>query len=207
MTLELLIATPSPFARKARIALREKAIGFDEIVDNPWSAGAEAARANPLGKVPVLILPDGHALYDSRVILDFIDMLPGPDLTPAEHALDIRQVEALADGIADALVLIVLEQARRADLRSADWIARQKTKIEAGVAALAEMLDGDWMIESGFSRADIAAGAALAYVSLRAPDWDWRGLHPALAVYADRLEARPSFLASPVSAQRIDQVG
>ncbi|MBD3679149.1 MAG: glutathione S-transferase N-terminal domain-containing protein [Rhodobacteraceae bacterium] len=207
MGYQLLIATPSPFARKARIALREKGIPFEEIVENPWNDGMIVARRNPLAKVPVLTLPDGRSYFDSRVILDVIDTLPGPELTPANHALEIRQIEALADGICDAVVLIVLEVARPPDLRSQEWIARQRHKIDAGLAALEDALSGDHMVGGVFTRADIAAGAALAYVSLRMPDLDWRGAHPALAAYADRLEARPAFAASPTSAQPIDVKG
>ena len=206
--MRLLYATPSPFARKVRVALREKGLTFDEVLDNPWLQSAKAAQDNPLGKVPVLYLPDGRTLYDSRVILDFLDTLGGIALCPAEDAalMRMRQIEALADGICDALVLVVLEQARPENLQSADWIARQQGKIRTGIAAMAAMLGTGWLL-GAFGRVDIAAGAMLGYVSLRWPEWDWQAEYPALAAYHDRLEQRPSFAASPVAVQQLAPLG
>jgi glutathione S-transferase len=209
-TMKLIIAKPSPFARKVRVALREKALAHEEIVDNPWNAGAIAPGANPLGKVPALILDDGRAFYDSKVIIEYLETLGRPPaLLPGDPLLRVahRQIEALADGICDAVVLVVLERSRAAGLQSRDWIARQMGKIEAGCAEAARLLgDREWFTDAGFGLADVAVGCALAYASLRVPEFDWGARHPALARFSARLEARPSFAATRPEAQAIDTV-
>ena len=205
--MKLLIATPSPFARKARIALHEKALAFEEIVDVPWSPDTAAPASNPLGKIPVLFLDDGRTVYDSSVIVECIEMLvPEPPLIPQDPLarLLVRQIEALADGICDAVVLIVVERNRKEAQRSRDWIARQWRKVEAGTAELSRLLDGRaHFVGDAFSLADIAAGSALRYLDLRLPDFDWRGPHPDLVAFSDRMESRESFQRSVPRAQTI----
>lgn len=205
--MRLVIAKPSPFARKARVALREKSIAYEEIVENPWAAGTAVPATNPLGKVPALLLDDGRAVYDSKVIVEYLETLGRPPpLVPADPELRIahKQTEALADGICDAVVLVVLERSRPADLQSSDWIGRQTRKIEAGAAELERLLGGrEWLTASGFGLADIAAGCALGYLDLRFPEFDWRGRHPALAPYFARLDARPSFAATRPEPQPV----
>jgi glutathione S-transferase len=205
--MKLVIAKPSPFARKVRVALREKGLAFEEIVENPWAAGTAVPGTNPLGKVPALILADGRVMYDSKVIVEYLETLGRPPpLIPADPALRVahRQIEALADGISDAVVLVVLERSRPVDLQSGDWIGRQVRKIEAASAELARLLGaGEWLTASGFGLADIAAGCALGYLDLRFPEFDWRSRHPALASYFARLDVRPSFAATRPEAQPI----
>lgn len=173
--MQLIIAKPSPFARKVRIALREKDIPYEEVVSNPWNADALAPTHNPLGKVPVLLLEDGSAIYESYVIVDYLETLNGPSLMPPaqEDAISARQIDALAMGICDAVVLLVLEGQRPAKARSVDWIARQNAKVAAGVAGLSDSLAGrDWYIGDGLTLADISAGCALAYLDLRLPGFE-----------------------------------
>ncbi len=206
--MQLIIATPSPFARKVRIALREKGLHHEETVSNPWRADALAPAHNPLGKVPVLLLDDGRTLYESAVIVDYLEALGAPPrllpLDPAE-GIAARQIDALAMGICDAVVLLVLEGQRRAEAQSAEWIARQRAKVEAGLRALSEALDRrDWFVGDGLTLADIAAGCALAYLDLRLPDVDWRGRYPNLVAHSAKLEARPSFAATFPVAQEIE---
>ncbi len=205
--MKVVIAKPSPFARKVRVALREKALACDEIVENPWAARTAVPGTNPLGKVPALILDDARVVYDSKVILEYLETLGRPpQLIPADPDLRIahKQIEALADGISDAVVLVVLERSRPADLQSGDWIGRQVRKIEAGAAELARHLGAsEWLTASGFGLADIAAGCALGYLDLRFPELDWRRRHPTLASYFARLDARPSFTATRPEAQPV----
>ena len=205
--MKLVIAKPSPFARKVRVALREKALACEEIVENPWAAGTPVPGTNPLGKVPALILDDARVVYDSKVIVEYLETLGRPpQLIPVDPDLRVahKQVEALADGVSDAVVLVVLERSRPADLQSGDWIGRQARKIEAGTAELARLLGaGEWLTPSGFGLADIAAGCALGYLDLRFPEFDWRRWHPALASYFARLDARPSFAATRPEAQPV----
>jgi glutathione S-transferase len=118
---KLVIAKPSPFARKVRIALREKRLPREEIVDNPWNLGAVAPSANPLGKAPTLLLEDGRVYYDSKVIIEYLETLDRPPaLLPADPLARVshRQIEALADGVCDAIVLVVLEGSRAPGLRA-----------------------------------------------------------------------------------------
>ena len=197
--MKLVIATPSPFARKVRVALREKALACEEIVENPWTAGTRVPDANPLGKVPALLLDDGTVVHDSKVIVEYLEALGlPPPLIPHE------QIEALADGVCDAAVLVVLERSRPGDLQSGDWIGRQMRKIESGTAELARLLGpSEWFTSSGFGLADIAAACALGYVDLRIPEFDWRSPHRGLAAFAARMDERPAFAATRPTAQPV----
>jgi glutathione S-transferase len=205
--MKLYIATPSPFARKARIALIEKDIAFEAIVENPWQPATAMSRVNPLGKVPALVLDDGTAIHDSSVIVEYLETLEHPPrLVPAEGALRVahRQIEAIADGVCDAVVLIVLERAREHAKRSDEWIARQQRKVAQGVAELARLLgERETFTAFGFGLAEIATGCALGYLDLRLPEYAWRAEAPQLARWFDVLAARPSFAATRPSAQAI----
>lgn len=209
--MQLIIARPSPFARKARIALLEKGIPFETIMDVPWNADTVAPAHNPLGKIPVLLLDDGTSVYDSRVIIDYLETLGRPPQLIPEDAvarLRHRQIEALADGVCDAVVLIVLENQRQPERRSADWIARQRRKIEAGTAEMARQLgEPEWPAGEEIGLADIAAGCMAAYLDLRLPEFPWRERHPNLAAFSDRLERRPSFQATRPEPQVITPLG
>ncbi len=204
--MKLVIARPSPFARKARIALQEKGLPHEVVVDNPW-VDAAVGKVNPLGKVPALVLDDGRTLFDSRVIVEYLETLGAPPaLIPRDPQLRIthKQIEALADGICDAVVLITLERARPAERRSADWIARQAAKIPAALAELERMLGGaQWFTAHGFGLAEIAAGCALGYLDLRYPEFDWRRAAPGLAALRERLDLRSSFSGTQPELQEI----
>ncbi|HEY5635391.1 MAG TPA: glutathione S-transferase N-terminal domain-containing protein [Burkholderiales bacterium] len=204
--MKLIIARPSPFARKVRIALLEKQIPHDLEVDNPWIEAAVGA-VNPLGKVPALVLDDGQVLFDSRVIVGYLEALGAPPaVLPASSMARVahRQIEALADGICDAVVLITLERARPPERRSADWIARQSAKISPALAELERRLGaGPWFTQHGYGLAEIAAGCALGYLDLRDPQRDWRAAAPGLAALKARLDARPAFAATRPQAQAI----
>lgn len=205
--LRLVIARPSPFARKVRVALIEKGIAFEEVMENPWLPGTGVPERNTLGKVPVLLLEDGGVVHDSKVIIEYLETLPAVvALLPAPGAARVshRQIEAVADGICDAVVLQVLERARAAP--SADWTARQMKKVEAGCGELDAAVSGardGWLVGAEFGVADIAVGCALGYLDLRLPEYDWRSQFPALVAFATRLEARPSFAATRPEAQAI----
>jgi glutathione S-transferase len=202
--MKLVIATPSPFARKARIALIEKGLPHEIVVQNPWQTRIEA---NPLGKVPALVLDDGRVVHDSSVIVEYLETLGVPPiLIPADPALRVahKQIEALADGICDAVVLIVAERARPPEMQSATWIARQAAKIPAALKELENSLGQKGHFTShGFGLAEIATACALGYLDLRYPELVWRQPHPRLAALAARLEARPSFAASRPMAQEV----
>lgn len=208
--MKLLIAGPSPYARKVRVALREKGIAHEEVLDLPWNSGSAAGRLNPLGKVPVLV-DDEEVVWESSVILEYLETLGwGPALIPGDAAgrLAVRRVEALADGICDAVVLSVLETKRPASKRSSDWMVRQRTKVVEGVAALDAMLgEREWFVGGALTVADIAVGAALGYVSFRMPEVLWRREHFDLHEFSKRMEARPSFAATKPADQEIAALG
>jgi glutathione S-transferase len=195
---KLLIATPSPFARKARIALLEKRLPHDIVVENPWQ---QTIAANPLGKVPVLFLDDGRTLHDSSVIVEYLDTISEPRLIPAEPVQRVfhKQVEAIADGICDAVVLIVTERSRPSEKQSADWIARQAAKIPRALDELERLLG----TSNDFGLAQIATGCALGYLDLRYPELDWKINRGGLARLAARLSERASFAATLPKAQPV----
>lgn len=205
---ELISATPSPYARKVRIALIEKGIPFTLRTEVPWHGTTATPAYNPLEKLPVLVLPDGSGIYESRFILAWLEVKhPTPRLLPdtAEEVLEARQAEVIADGICDAVVLLFFERMREAP--SAEWMARQRRKVEGGVRALAERATDGFMVRGRFGLADIAAGTALRYLAVRFAEFDWPALYPGLAAMSARLEARPSFAATvPVPQTIVEKV-
>ncbi|MBM09844.1 MAG: glutathione S-transferase [Magnetovibrio sp.] len=205
--MKLIIATPSPFARKVRIVLREKAIQFEEQVDGPWNPNSIVSKINPLGKVPVLVLDDGEMIYDSSVIIEYLETLRyEPALIPldANQRIKVRQIEVLADGIADAAVLITLEKHRIEKIQSLDWINRQQTKIDAGIAALSKQLGRSLLFcDDALSIADIATACTLGYLDLRFPDYDWRSNARNLANLTTSMEKRGSFKVTKPVVQDI----
>jgi glutathione S-transferase len=196
--MKLIGSLASPFARKVRIVLAEKKIDYEFENDNPWKPEALAARFNPLGKVPVLVLDDGTALFDSRVIVEFLDNAsPLGRLLPAENRerIEVRRWEALADGVLEAGVLARLENQREAKLRSAPWIERQMGKVRTGLAAMdSELGDKPWCAGNGYTLADIAVGVCLGWLDFRYPKMDWKKSHANLARAFAKLSERASFV-------------
>ena len=205
--MKLIIAKPSPYARKARVALIEKGIAFETIVENPWLPDTRIASSNPLGKIPALILDDGRVIHDSKVIIEYLEMLNVPPaLIPSSPDLRIvhKQIEVIADGISDAIVLIRLEGTRPAAMQSADWVGRQRKKIEAGVTELSRLLGGrEWFTDAGFALGDLTTGCTLGYLDFRFSEFDWRPLAPNLEQLFTRLSARASFAQTKPEAQRL----
>ncbi len=198
--MKLLGSLTSPFVRKARVVLAEKKIDYDFVVDVPWNADTAVPRYNPLGKVPVLVFDDDSTLYDSRVIVEYLDtMTPNKRLIPAtgRERIEVKRWEALGDGILEAAATAFLEARRPPGERSPAWIERQRAKIAAAlVVAAADLGENGWCGGNAFSLADIALGCALGYLAFRFPDIDWRGAHPNLARIYDKLMERPSFAAT-----------
>jgi glutathione S-transferase len=196
--MKLIGSLASPYTRKVRIVLAEKKIDYDFEIDNPWKADAKAAKVNPLGKVPALLLDDGRTLFDSRVIVGFLDSAsPIARLVPAENRerVEARRWEALADGVLDAGVLARLENQREAKLRSTPWIERQMGKVRAGLAAMDSELDDKlWCVGNGYTLADIALGVCLGWLDFRYPKMDWKKDHAHLARAFAKLSERASFV-------------
>jgi glutathione S-transferase len=192
----------SPFVRKVLVAARERGIeGGIEVVASavtPVTRDAAIVVHNPLGKIPTLALPDGTGLFDSRVIVEYLDSLPGgARLIPEAGAARFRTLtlQALADGLCDAAVLLRYETAVRPEaLRWAEWSAGQTTKV---VAAL-DALERDWIghLNAGIDIGVVATGCALGYLDYRFASLGWREGRPALAAWQAGFSARPSMVAT-----------
>ena len=198
--MKLLGSLTSPYVRKVRIVLAEKKLDYQFVLEDVWNSDAIRA-ANPLGKVPCLVMEGGEALFDSRVIVEYLDTLsPVQRLIPASgrERAEVRTWEALADGVLDACLEARLEAtwAGRAEgQRSPAWIARQMGKVNAAIIAMSKGL-GDKPFAAGihFSLADVAVGCALGYLDFRFAQIDWRTPHPNLARLAEKLAQRQSFI-------------
>ena len=198
--MKLVTSLTSPFARKVRIVLAEKNLPCELVVDIPWNADTTVPQFNPLGKVPVLLRDDGSTLFDSRVIVEYLEQIkPWPMLIPvdAEHLIMVKRWEALADGVCDAAATVFLERKRPPAQQSQDWIDRQLGKIELGLHTMNDELGVKaYCVNSTFSLADIAVGAALGYLDLRFAELAWRERFPGLLRLAAVLAQRPSFAAT-----------
>jgi glutathione S-transferase len=195
--MKLIGSLTSPYVRKARIVLAEKKIEYEFVLDNPWNADTGVSRFNPLGKVPVLVLDDDSTLFDSRVIVEYLDSVtPNNRLfpVPGRERIRIKRWEALADGVCDAAVAALLEGKRPKKEMSPALIERQRDKVARGLEMMSEELgEQPWCTGNAFSLADIVVGVALGYLVFRFPDIDWRTTHPNLARLYDELMERPSF--------------
>jgi glutathione S-transferase len=201
-----LIASPtSPYVRKVRVALAEKRIEYQLVEVSPWTSDNPVHEWNPLGKVPVLMLDDGTRLFDSRVIVEYLDTVsPVSRLIPEinRQRIAVKRWEALADGVCDAASAIVMERRRPARQQSSAWIERQEQKMAAGMAELARDLgDKTWCNGEAYSLADIATGCALGYLDLRHGEVNWRAEYSNLARLAEKLDKRPSFQDTAPPAQ------
>ncbi|HEV3009310.1 MAG TPA: glutathione S-transferase N-terminal domain-containing protein [Burkholderiales bacterium] len=196
--MKLLASLASPYTRKVRIVLAEKKIDCDlEFVDvNPVENPVNAH--NPLGKIPTLILDDGTALYDSRVIAEFLDgKSPISRLIPEDlrDRVAVRRWEALADGVLDAGLLVRYEALREKNEQSKAWSDKQLSRIKRGMAQMAsELAERPWCHGERYSLADIALGCCLGWLGFRKPgEVDWQREYPALARHYEKLMARPAF--------------
>jgi glutathione S-transferase len=201
--MKLIGAVTSPYVRKVRVVMAEKKLDYQFIQEDVWSADTSIATSNPLGKVPCLIMEGGEAVFDSRVIVEYLDTLsPVGKLIPAvgRERAEVKTWEALADGVLDAAILARLEAnwaGRAKAQRSQAWIDRQMAKVNASVKAMSQGL-GEKPFCAGIylSLADIAVGCALGYLDFRFPGIDWRAPYPNLAKLQDKLMQRASFTDS-----------
>ena len=198
----------SPYVRKLRILLREKGVACEFVQADAWAADSPVPRLNPLGKVPVLERDDGSALYDSPVIIEYLDSLKAPALlAPAgEERWAMLRLQALADGILDATVTRLLESRRPPPQQSPENIKRQEEKIARALAFADGIPKGEtYLMQNRFSIADLCLGVALEYVDFRYPH-DWRGKHPRLALWLAGIGTRPAFAETiPPGMERAPQ--
>ena len=199
--MKLIGAVTSPYTRKVRVVMAEKKLDYQFILEDVWAATTKIADSNPLGKVPCLVMEGGEALFDSRVIVEYLDTLsPVGKLIPANgrEKAEVKTWEALADGLCDAAILARLEATwtgRTDGQRSQAWIERQMGKIAASLKAMSQGLgERPFCAGTHFSLADVAVGCALGYLDLRFAQLDWRAEHANLTKLYDKLAARPSFV-------------
>lgn len=195
--MKLYASLTSPYGRKARVMLAEKRIDYELVPTDVWDPNTELLKFNPLGKVPCLLLDDGTALYDSPVIMEYLDSVtPVGHLIPetTRQRIQVKRWEALADGVLDAAVAIVLEKKRAPQLQSSDWIARQSGKVERGLKAMSQDLgETTWCTGHSFNLADIVVGCALFYLDFRFSEVHWRKEYANLGQLTDKLAKRNSF--------------
>jgi glutathione S-transferase len=199
--MKIIGAQTSPYVRKVRVVMAEKRLDYQFVPEDVWSVDTNIGASNPLGKVPCLIMEGGEAVFDSRVIVEYVDTLsPVGKLIPTQgrERAEVKTWEALADGLLDAAILARLEATwagRSTEQRSQAWIDRQMGKIHAALASMSLGL-GEKPFCSGIhlSLSDIAVGCALGYLDFRFPEIDWRAPYVNLARLSEKLNTRQSFM-------------
>ena len=198
--MKLIGSSASPYVRKVRVVMAEKKLDYQFVLENVWADDSTINVSNPLGKVPCLVMEGGEAVFDSRVIVEYLDTLsPVGKLIPQQgrERAEVKTWEALADGLLDAAILARLEAtwAGRPDAqRCQAWIDRQMGKVQQSIKSMSQGL-GDKPFCSGihFSLSDVAVGCALGWLEFRFPEIAWRTDYPNLARLMDKLGQRTSF--------------
>jgi len=196
--MQLYYSNTSPYARKTRLVLREKGLEsqIEEVLCNPFDPLPALQRANPLHRVPTLVLPDGGALFDSPVICQYLDdLVPEPRLIPSNgpERWDCLRWEALADGILDAAYNIVMERRRPETERSAHWLDAWEREIRAALTGAEQQRD---RLPEELRLSQLALGTALGYLDFRLDDLGWRAACPVLNDWFREFAIRPTFQAT-----------
>jgi glutathione S-transferase len=195
--MKLIGSTTSPYVRKARLVLLEKNIPHTFLIDPPSDPNSQVSKFNPLGRIPALILDDSTCVFDSPVIAEYADTLNDtPILIPRHDALArmrVKRGEALADGIMDSAIVVRMERIRAPEKQEQNNIDMHNLAVTRALAHVAEQLgQHEWYEGDSITLADLALVSALVYLDLRQPERDWRGAHPNLAGWFNRLSARHS---------------
>ena len=199
--MKLLMSPASPFVRKVRVVLRELDL-LDQVTEvsvstTPLQSDPAVVAANPLGKIPALLRDNAPAIYDSRVITRFLNDHAKAPLYPQTRIWDILTLEATADAIMEAAVLMTYEgRLRPAEQQSTDWVEAQWKKANRGIAAI----NTRWMshLSGPLDAAQIAVACALSYVDLRHDTRGWRDGNADLAAWYARFATRDSMIATAV---------
>ena len=196
----------SPYARKARVLIIEKNIDCPYVVDDPWAGDSAIPVMNPLGKVPVLELAPGNYLYESPLVVHYLDHLDGKPLPPhdAEGYWAAQRWQALGQGMIDAVIARILESRRPADKQMPEKMQREEMRVARAVKMAGDAYDGGpYLVGKTFSLADVVMAVALQYIDIRYPH-DWRSAQPALAKWHAGITARQSFMQTmPPGFKRI----
>ncbi len=195
--MKLIASLGSPFARKVRIVMAEKKIDYELVLEDVWDQSTTIQKFNPLGQVPCLMMDDGGAMFDSRVIVEYLDILtPVGKLIPTNgrERAEVKCWEALADGILDAAILVRLEMKRSESQQSEEWLARQWSKVNGGLKAMDDGLSGrPFCVGTHYSLADVAVGCTLGWLDFRFPSISWRSEYPELLKFFEKVSERQSF--------------
>lgn len=177
--------------------MAEKKIDYEMVLEDVWSETTTIQQSNPLGQVPCLMMDDGGAMFDSRVIAEYLDILtPVGKLMPASgrERAEVKCWEALADGLLDAAILVRLEKKRPVRQQSPEWIKRQWGKVDAALKSMSVGLgDRPFCVGGHYSLADVAVGCALGWLDFRFPETHWKDSHPELLRLFEKLSERQSF--------------
>ncbi len=202
--MKLYFSALSPFVRKVRVAAMElgldKQIELVTVATTPVAMSADLTKVNPLGRLPTLVADDGTLLFESNLIVEYLDTLAGGKLIPAKgpERWRVKCTEALADGLMDSAILVRYETfLRPADKRWPEWIAGQQQKVNQSL----DTLEGyAWVFEDKIDAGKIAVGCALGYLDLRFPDMGWRKRCETLGRWYDAFAKRPSMAATKPQA-------
>ncbi|MDK3016893.1 glutathione S-transferase [Pseudodonghicola flavimaris] len=197
--MKLIMSPASPFVRKVRVLAAEIGLTAEieelPVVTTPVDTDAMLREANPLGKIPALVLEDGRTIYDSRVITRYLDVRAQAGVYPEDRLWDVLVLEATAEGVLEAAVLMVYEgRIRPESLHYPPWIEAQWAKAIGGVQAIeARMME---LLSGPLNMGQIAVACALGYLDFRHPGRDWRSGCPQLAAWYADFESRPSMIAT-----------
>ncbi len=196
--MKLIGSLASPYVRKVRVVMAEKKLDYELVLEDVWAPDTIISASNPLGKVPCLIMEDGGAMFDSRVIVEYLDtMSPVGKLLPSlgRERANIKCWEALADGVLDAGIAVRLERTQRPlNEQSAAWVERQLSKVDCGLKAMSAGLgETPFCVGNHLTLADLAVGCALGWLAFRFPEITWRDDYANLGRLFDKLSERQSF--------------
>lgn len=197
--MKLIYNPASPFVRKVWLVLIETGqiddVEMVEVVTTAVNTAEEARKANPLGKIPALVLDDGSTLYDSRVICRYLDERAQSGLYRSDDIWSLQTLEATADGIMEAAVLMVYEhRIRPEEMVYQPWLDAQWQKIERALPAISDRWQNE--LNGPMHIGHIAVAAALGYLDFRHPDRKWRDGNPELAEWFAGYSQRPAMLAT-----------
>ena len=195
MSMKLYGSLFSPYVRKARVLIAEKKIDCEFVVEDPWAADSRIPALSPLGKVPVLQTGPEEFLFESGLVVMYLDQVSGNPLMPHDSAGYWRAQwwQALGNGVIDAMVARVMETRRPPDKQMPEKLQREEARIARALAAAEGACPaGEFLVGARFTLADLVLGVAVQYIDIRYPH-DWRGTHPRLRRWFDGIAARPSF--------------
>ena len=185
----------SPYVRKARVLVAEKKLPVEFVNEDPWPSDSPIPARNPLGKVPALEVEPNNYLFESVLVVHYLDHVDGKTLTPKDPGgyWQAQWWQALGNGMIDAAVARVLESRRPEDKQMQDKVEREEARIRRAVALAEQRFGGGtFLVGNRFTLADLIMGVALQYVDFRFTQ-EWRAEAPNLAKWHASVTQRKSF--------------